>query len=274
MSDRKYTTDFDDRREAAGLAATAPPDDGAPDEGLDGVLDRKGNLRRQAEIGTLFETTAQRLRNPLASVLAAADMLTAECEREGRDARFARLIHHETQRVDRIIATLYAFATIDRIEPTALNVAPALEDAVAEAGAGLGDVQVSIMLQPTTEPIRVMGNTDALRTVFSNLIANACEAMSGAGRLRIHVQSNGDNVTIDFQDTGQGLPAVPEERLFDPLFTTRTGALGLGLTLCREVMDRLGGHVTARNAAPRGACTTLHLPAADSRLSMILRTRP
>jgi len=272
MSDRDCRN-ADDCGEETGLTATVPADAGDLDETLDHVLGRMGALRRQAEIGALFETAAQRLRNPLASVLAAADMLAAECEREGRNPRFARLIHHETLRVDRIIAALYAFATIDRLEATAVNVVPLLGDAVAEAGPGLGDVHVSITRRPASGPIHVMGNTAALRTVFSDLIANACEAMSGAGRLRIRVRRDGDDVTIDFRDTGQGLPAVSEERLFEPLFTTRTGALGLGLAFCREVMDRLGGQATARNATPRGARVTLRLPAADSRSSMILRER-
>jgi signal transduction histidine kinase len=112
----------------------------------------------------------------------------------------------------------------------------------------------------------VQGDRVQLQQVILNLIINAIEAMSGvsegARELLIGTGKDGShNVLVRIGDSGPGLAAATLERLFEPFYTTKPNGLGLGLSICRSIVDAHGGRLWVSTNVPRGAIFQLTLPA-------------
>ena len=113
---------------------------------------------------------------------------------------------------------------------------------------------------------RVHGDRVQLQKVMLNLIVNAIEAMSATseGPRALLVSTAADScegVSIAVSDSGPGLPADAINRVFDPFYTTKTGGLGISLSICRSIIDAYGGRLSAKPNVPRGAVFQVSLPA-------------
>jgi signal transduction histidine kinase len=103
--------------------------------------------------------------------------------------------------------------------------------------------------------------------VFCNVIKNALDAMPGGGVLTIRLRPAGTQCEVEFADTGCGLSDQEAERIFEPFYTTKppSEGSGLGLTICREILARLGGTIAARGRGEGGAAFTVRLPVQAAR---------
>ncbi|MBM3988531.1 MAG: HAMP domain-containing protein [Planctomycetes bacterium] len=111
----------------------------------------------------------------------------------------------------------------------------------------------------------VLADTAALRRVLQNLVSNAFEAMPAAGRLEVRVACEAGAACILLKDSGEGLSAEAQTRLFEPYFTTRSKGTGLGLATARRVLEDLGGSIELRNSEPGpGVVVQLRLPLVES----------
>jgi two-component system NtrC family sensor kinase len=99
-----------------------------------------------------------------------------------------------------------------------------------------------------------------LRQVFQNLILNAISAIQANGTITLTTQRQAETVMVSITDTGPGIAEGFIDRIFEPLFTTKPGGTGLGLTICVDILTRLGGHITAHNHPEGGACFVVQLP--------------
>jgi signal transduction histidine kinase len=98
--------------------------------------------------------------------------------------------------------------------------------------------------------------------VFCNVVRNALDAMSNGGLLSVRVRRRGDRLEMEFADTGCGIPPEQAEAVFQPFYTTKPpgDGCGLGLTICREVLARCGGTITAGPREGGGARVLIELP--------------
>jgi PAS domain S-box-containing protein len=134
-----------------------------------------------------------------------------------------------------------------------------------------GDAQKkAIVLQSElSEGLRpIFGNRTQLQQVMLNLFSNAIEAMDSAanGSHRLHVSSTSfapETVLITVADSGPGLPIEDVNRIFDPFFTTKSQGMGMGLSICRSLVEAHNGQLSARSGAKQGAVFEITLPAGD-----------
>jgi len=96
--------------------------------------------------------------------------------------------------------------------------------------------------------------------VIANLLINGREAMPDGGNLVIEAQKTPSNVEVIVADEGTGIAEEVLEKIFDPFFTTKEMGTGLGLSMARDVMTRIGGEIRAANRTPRGAEFILNFP--------------
>jgi two-component system NtrC family sensor kinase len=106
----------------------------------------------------------------------------------------------------------------------------------------------------------VCSDPDGLRQVLQNLISNAVAASPDGGDIAIGSRRERNRLILTIVDSGPGIPAGDLEKIFEPLYTTRPNGLGLGLTISRTIVERLGGTLSARNEPGRGAAFTVDLP--------------
>src|SRR5439155_21164274 len=110
---------------------------------------------------------------------------------------------------------------------------------------------------------RVPGIVSDLRHVIVNLLLNARDAMPRGGTIRMTAEHQGKRVVLKVLDEGSGIPGDDLTKIFDPFFTTKgKHGTGLGLSMARGVLARLGGDITAENRSEGGACFTLSFPIA------------
>ncbi|MDP6529064.1 MAG: ATP-binding protein [Gemmatimonadota bacterium] len=126
-----------------------------------------------------------------------------------------------------------------------------------EAGRG---IELRMDLQKDEMPVRI--DRDEVMRLFINLLENAVQAMPDGGRLEIAGKVEGDWAVARIGDTGQGIPAPNLERIFEPSFSTKTGGAGLGLPICRAIMEDYDGSIEITSELGRGTLVELHFPLA------------
>jgi len=95
--------------------------------------------------------------------------------------------------------------------------------------------------------------------VFLNIIQNSYQAMTGGGSLRISASQSDKFVNVKFEDSGVGISGKLINKIFDPLFTTKAGGIGLGLAFSSNVIKRHGGDITVRSVEGKGTVFTVSL---------------
>jgi two-component system sensor histidine kinase BaeS len=117
-------------------------------------------------------------------------------------------------------------------------------------------------------PTTVIGDADRLQQLFSNVLENTLRYADSPGTLKIWQDRTANRLTLFFEDSGPGVPEEALERLFDRLYRvdksrSRTqGGSGLGLSICKSIVNALGGEIRAANAAPGGLRIEIELPLA------------
>ena len=181
------------------------------------------------------------------------------------------LLQRCAEDVRRLVQRLQAFARNEEPGPEAAPLEPheVLADALEltrvrwqrEAAAAGITIEVEADLRPSGS---VLGSASELRQAVANLIVNALDAMPGGGRLRVASRREGDEVVLEVGDTGVGMSAEIQQRIFEPFFSTKgAGGLGLGLSLVSGIVTRHGGRLGAVSTPGAGSRFEIRLPAVD-----------
>jgi signal transduction histidine kinase len=96
--------------------------------------------------------------------------------------------------------------------------------------------------------------------VLGNLVTNACQAMSSGGKLTVSAAVQGDMIIIALRDTGSGIPPENMDKLFEPLFTTKTKGIGLGLAVSKKLAEANDGRIEVKSEVGKGSTFTVYLP--------------
>ncbi|HZI09527.1 MAG TPA: ATP-binding protein, partial [Myxococcus sp.] len=234
---------------------------------------RRDRSERLALVGQLAAGVAHEINNPLAFVSANLRHLE-DLRSKGEACDPAELtdIYRETleglQRINQIVRDLKTFARDDSSDGDI----SAITEVVAEA-LRLGRPRLRVGVRvieelPAELPLVRFGRGRFVQVVL-NLLTNAVDAMSSldfprGAEIRISAREQDDAVVLQVEDTGPGIPEDVQSRMFEPFFTTKPAGVGtgLGLALCREYVERVGGTITASNLAGGGARFTLTLPVA------------
>ena len=148
----------------------------------------------------------------------------------------------------------------------------AVSEVIAMVRSTIAKNKVSIYTHFVDGPVPVQGDRVQLQQVVENLILNAVDAMSsvekGARELSIRIERGqaGGGVLVEVGDSGPGIDPANHERVFEPFYTTKTSGVGLGLSICRSIVDDHGGKLWVSANEPRGALFqfTLPMPQGDS----------
>jgi signal transduction histidine kinase len=137
--------------------------------------------------------------------------------------------------------------------------------------AAISDHGVLANMQLSEGLPRILGDRVQLQQVILNLIMNAIEAMSeiseGSRKLLISTrQAASDGMLVKISDSGPGLPSVNSERIFEAFYTTKSSGLGMGLSICRSIVEGHGGRLWVTPNQPRGAVFHMLLPSGKDRL--------
>ena len=224
---------------------------------------------RLSSLGRLSTVIAHEVRNPLMIIKGSLRTLGREglSSQELREA--ASDIDHEVARLDRIVGDVLDFARPLRLEcaPTDLNLLCA--EAAQAILAREGDPAVSLTLDPGLAPLVTDG--ERLRTVLVNVLVNARESVLAGGtaanghpravEVRTEAAAPGRAVIV-VADRGAGIAAEDLPHVFEPYFTTKRTGTGLGLAIAKNIVEALGGVISARSGPGEGTTIRMELPLA------------
>jgi signal transduction histidine kinase len=227
-------------------------------------------LRAQqlAAVGQLAASVAHDVRNPLTAI----KMLVEAARRSQRPrpltAENLQVIHGEILRLEQIVQGLLDFARPTALERRPADVRDIIHHAVELVRARARQQKVQIEVQVPDHPVTGEVDPGQLSTVLVNLLFNALDAMPRGGTVQVTLATGpGNGILLAVADTGAGIPAEMLEQLFTPFVSTKPTGSGLGLSICRRVVEEHGGCLTGENRTSGGACFTITLPVTASEAS-------
>jgi len=188
-----------------------------------------------AALGRLTANIAHEIRNPLAAISHASELLGEE--KRGADlGRLTRIIHDNTRRLERLVADVLQLNRRDRISGERICLAPWLASFVAEFAANESLPAERIVLEAPAREAWIEFDREHLRQVVWNLLKNAVRHGRPEPRsVRLAIGAFADRIELSVFDNGPGVPAADQGQLFEPFFTTDSKGTGLGLYLAREL---------------------------------------
>jgi len=229
---------------------------------------------RLASLGEMAAGIAHELKNPLAGIEVMAGLLRRQVPDSADAQSLLADIISEAKLANAIVVEMLEFVRPVRLQVERTDIADVLQQSVtmAESKAPRGDVAVSLDIEPDLPMIEV--DHHQLSQVFTNLIANAFEALDGSGHIKI-VAASGTldddpaltghqdatpTVEVDVIDDGPGVPEQATDKIFDPFFTTKPQGSGLGLAIVRKIVDAHDGRIDVSKAAGAGTRFRVTLP--------------
>ena len=213
---------------------------------------------RLAAIGQVSGSIAHDLRNPLGSVRNAVYYLKQIIPGgESEIVEYLGIINQEVAAADRIITNLLKLGRSPMVVKQDVDLSRAVGETFDRIGPATG---VRLLISADPDPFVVLADPDQLRQVLDNMVANAVQAMGGKGEIIVETARDGENDKIVFRDTGPGIAPEVRDTLFHPLVTTRARGTGLGLTICRQIVERHGGTIDVVDENRAGAAFAICLP--------------
>ncbi len=217
-----------------------------------------------AALGQFSAGIAHEVKNPLAGILAYAQLALRKLT--PTDALFESLetIEKETRRCKKIMENLLKFARQEKVQFQITDVNRVVEDtaAIADHQLGLHKVRLEKELEPNLPAI--LGDANQLEQVLMNLLINAQQAMEGrSGSVKIATRlAPGDRIEIQVRDTGPGIPEEIQAKIFEPFFTTKPAGkgTGLGLSVSYGIIKNHKGEIRFESGAGQGTTFTISLP--------------
>jgi two-component system, NtrC family, sensor histidine kinase HydH len=225
---------------------------------------------RLAALGQLSAGLAHEIRNPLGVIKGSAEILNQKLTSSDSLAReLSGYIYTEVNRLSGLVSRFLDFARPSQLELRPVDMASMLEKALKSVFEQIQTDKVEVKRDYASGLPPVPADEQLCDQVFTNLITNACEAMGEQGgelRLRIHPgrSSSRQEIVVEIEDTGPGIPAEMKEQIFNPFFTTKKTGVGLGLAIVTKIIDAHGGAVRVASEVGRGACFQVSLPQAES----------
>jgi signal transduction histidine kinase len=213
---------------------------------------------------------AHEMRQPLTAMVTTADagfrFLDRDAPNLDRAKEAFRRIAADGHRAGELVGSIRANFRSDVTERTAFDLNELIQEALSLGSSELQRHRVLVQAEPNRQLPAVNGNRVQLQQVLLNLIMNAVDAMAARSDPRVLTvrsePADGGLVKVSVADTGPGIDAADVERLFNPLYTTKSGGMGMGLSICRAIIEAHESRLWFTPNSPRGAVFQFTLPTA------------
>jgi signal transduction histidine kinase len=217
-------------------------------------------------VAQLAAGLAHEIKNPLAGIKVAMDVLSEEASLSEEDRAVLGKVIGEITRLDSLMKNFLNFAKPPKSTLSSLNVNDLLHATLAfytKSGANHPGKSDGIRIEKDFRPVPpTMADLMQLQQVFLNIVLNAVDAMPEGGTLTIRTSFSEESgrIRVEIADTGKGIGEGRTEKIFEPFFTTKPKGTGLGLAISKQLVEQHGGSIAAANNPDGGATFEILLP--------------
>jgi two-component system sensor histidine kinase PilS (NtrC family) len=213
-------------------------------------------------LGDLAVGLAHEIRNPLGSISGSIELVMESKDLDEEDRRLLSIVHLETEKIGRLVTSLFNLARPPDPVIAPVDVHPVVKE-ITEMCSRDREIRDLTLKVDVSSDLVVLADRDQLGQVIMNLIRNAAEASRGTGDVIVIEGRRLDSglVQVSVADSGRGMDPELLERIYDPYFTTKSYGLGVGLALCKSIVERHGGTIHLENRPEGGAIARVVLPA-------------
>ncbi len=199
---------------------------------------------RLATIGTMASRIAHDLKQPLTVMTTYADMLTPEIlpKLDFKDREKWFRLQNSIFDMNRIIEDVLDFARTTEIKKKKSSLLRILKLSLNHVKSTYG-----IIINLPENDISLRCDSRKIEGVMSNLVNNAVQALDGQGEIDVTMSTDSEFVKIQVRDSGSGIDKENLEKIFEPMFTTKKSGTGLGLVICKSIVEQHGGSISVSN---------------------------
>lgn len=225
---------------------------------------------RRTVVGTLAPGVTHELNNHVNNIALTADLLLEDYSELPDEERLDMVndIVKESEKAKIVVQNLSSFVGENETGFQTHDIPGIIDDALRLAGKHIKRSKAKIMGELTPNLPRIRCIRVEIEHAFLNILLNALEAMAEGGTITIScdIARDGDFVSVEFTDTGSGIPKEIISEIFMPSFTTkpRKRALGLGLAICLQIVKKHGGDIQVKSQVGKGATFIILLPTFES----------
>jgi C4-dicarboxylate-specific signal transduction histidine kinase len=239
------------------------------EEKLHKVQTELARVTRVTTLGELTASIAHEVNQPLAGVIANAEacLRWLDCETPNMEAarRSVDWVIQDGNRASEVIRRVRALANKTDVEKAPLDLNDVVREVITLVQRELVSHQISLQMELAPDLPMILGDRVQLQQVIINLMVNGIEAMQPVTdrprELVIRSRLDATQVLVSVTDCGVGISAENADRMFNALFTTKPSGMGMGLSICRSIMEAHDGRLWATASAPHGATFQFTLPA-------------
>ena len=230
------------------------------------MLEKLHRKQRLSAVGQMVATVSHELRNPLSAIRLSFQMLQKQTETSGdkKTLRVHKRINRNIDRCDQIINELLDFTRMSELSKHPLQIGEWLESVISEQNIPHG---IEVEKHYSLKEVELPFDSNRLRRAVINVVDNACQAMldhtgeiKKGSLLSISTRITGKRFEIAITDTGGGIPEKDLEKIFEPLYSTKSSGVGLGMSIIKQIMEQHDGDIEIESEENKGTTVTLWLP--------------
>lgn len=223
----------------------------------EGLRSEMGKLECLKAVGEIASSFAHELRNPTSVVKGFLELLK---KRNGDSRGYHQLMIDELDRMNQIIEDFLSLARVRFNETKQMSLQQVITEMEPLLQADALKNDIDLRIEMPAEQIAIAINPRKIKQVILNLARNAIEAMTPKGVLSIKVIQNLRQVALIVQDTGNGIPQEVLRHIFDPFFTSKKNGTGLGLSVCKDIVEGHNGSIEVTSETGKGTTVTVFFP--------------
>lgn len=219
------------------------------------------DAKRLSDVGTLAATVAHELRNPLAAIQIASYNIRRKAQ-GGLLDKHLLTIDNKVNESEQIISNLLFYSRLKAPRYELVNIHKIISECIELVKKRFAKEKSSLHAEiASIKKVSIEADPVQIKEVFFNVLNNAYECQAkGSKRVEMQAREDGGNIVFTIKDNGEGIDKNDLERIFDPFFTTKAKGTGLGLTVCRQIINFHGGSIGVESEKGNGAVVTISLP--------------
>ena len=226
---------------------------------LEASVEHLKRADRLSAVGELSAGLAHEIRNPIASIEGAIDVLERDAEDVEKREEFLGIIKKECRRVSRLLSDLLDFGRPREPQLRTVSVSEIIDSVVTLANP-IAERQGVRLITSLSAESAVQVDPVQMQQVVLNLTLNAIQAMPGGGSVTLSSSAEESTVKVDVRDEGVGIPPEDFDKVFDPFYTTKERGIGLGLSVAHQIVKTHGGTIKLFRNPSAGMTFRIVLP--------------